>query len=83
MDTLIIPDPNVRVQAVLDGQGIALNDALVNAELQSERLLRLSSFELSDYGYHLAYQKSALANPAVEAFTQWIRKEAEHNTGSA
>ncbi|MBS9717317.1 hypothetical protein ACFFUT_05270 [Pseudohalocynthiibacter aestuariivivens] len=33
-DTLIIPDPNVRVQAVVDGQGIALNDAMVVRELE-------------------------------------------------
>ena len=77
MDTLIIPDPNVRVQAVLDGQGIALNDRLVHAELQNQHLFQLSPVELSDYGYHLAYEKEAIANPAVNAFIQWIKSEAK------
>lgn len=75
MDALIIPDPNVRVQAVLDGQGIALNDELVSDELHRGKLFRLSQVELSDYGYHLAYEKHALKNRAVVDFIDWIVKE--------
>jgi len=73
-DALIIPDPNVRVQAVLDGQGIALNDALVRAEIESHKLYRLSDVELSNYGYHLACTSSAADNPVVELFIEWIAK---------
>jgi len=62
-DTLIIPDPNVRLQAVLDGQGVALNDELVSAELDSGKLFRLSEAELSDNGYFLAYNDNALIHP--------------------
>ncbi|MEM7257900.1 MAG: LysR substrate-binding domain-containing protein [Pseudomonadota bacterium] len=72
MDSLIIPDPNVRVQAVLDGQGVALNDELVSNELQRRELFRLSEIELGDYGYHLAYEKSSLQNTVVSAFLEWI-----------
>lgn len=72
LDTLIIPDPNVRVQAVLDGQGVALNDDLINAEIENGQLFRLSAIELSDYGYFLAYQKPARQNLGVEAFVSWI-----------
>ena len=50
-DDLVIPDPNVRVQAVIDGQGMALNDALVAAELATGKLFPISAIELSDYGY--------------------------------
>lgn len=71
-DALIIPDPNVRVQAVLDGQGIALNDALINSELQSNKLYRLSDLELPDYGYHLATMSTGTENPAVALFVDWI-----------
>ena len=73
-DTLIIPDPNVRVQAVIDGQGIALNDELVDAEIQAGKLHRLSPVELSDYGYYLAYPESAMRNPDTEAFANWLRQ---------
>jgi len=73
LDTLIIPDPSVRVQAVLDGQGIALNDELVSEEIESGKLFRLCEPELTDYGYFLAYDnKTAINNPAAEPFIQWI-----------
>ena len=73
-DTLIIPDPNVRVQAVIDGQGVALNDALVEIEIQAGRLHRLSDAELSDFGYYLAYPSDAVANPDVGAFADWLKQ---------
>ncbi|MDA4847978.1 LysR substrate-binding domain-containing protein [Hoeflea poritis] len=72
-DTLIIPDPNVRVQAVMDGQGVALNDALVMPEIEAGRLMRLSTFELSDYGYFLAYEAGAMNNPDADAFRRWLK----------
>ena len=72
-DTLIIPDPNVRVQAVIDGQGIALNDELIESEIKAGKLFRLSPIELKDYGYYLAYQTEAMANPDVKAFVDWLR----------
>lgn len=73
-DTLIIPDPNVRVQSVIDGQGVALNDMLVESELKAGTLHRLADAELSDFGYHLAYPPDALSNPDVEAFAGWLKK---------
>ncbi len=75
-DGLVIPDPNVRVQAVIDGQGVALNDALVADELAAGQLHRVSAIELSNYGYFLAYPKGALGNPGLEAFRDWILDEA-------
>ncbi|WP_419904757.1 LysR substrate-binding domain-containing protein [Kiloniella sp.] len=72
-DTLIIPDPNVRVQAVIDGQGVALNDELVTHEIETGTLVRLSDIELADYGYYLAYPGKGRSNPDVEAFVSWLR----------
>ncbi len=71
-DTLIIPDPNVRAQAVIDGQGIALNDTLVSPEIKAGLLHRLSDIELSDYGYFLAYPAGASANPDIGIFANWL-----------
>lgn len=73
-DTLIIPDPNVRVQAVIDGQGIALNDALVSRELADGQLVRLSEVELSSYGYFLARPRKPNCAKAIDAFTNWLRQ---------
>ena len=73
---LVIPDPNVRVQAVIDGQGMALNDMLVNDELSRGRLHKVTTTSLGDYGYFLAYPKGALENPALKKFHDWIIAEA-------
>ncbi len=78
-DGLVIPDPNVRVQAVIDGQGVALYDDLVAPELAAGQLHRISTVELSTYGYYLAYPKGALSNPGLpghEEFRDWILREA-------
>ncbi len=75
-DGLVIPDPNVRVQAVIDGQGVALNDALVAAEIETGRLVRASPVALDSYGYFLVYPKGSLGTPALKAFRDWIMAEA-------
>jgi DNA-binding transcriptional LysR family regulator len=72
-DTLVIPDPNVRVRAVVDGQGIALNDALVAEEIKNGKLVRLSEVELTSYGYFLVRPPSNRNAEGVEAFVQWLR----------
>lgn len=71
-DTLIVPDPNVRVQAVIDGQGIALNDALVAREVEDGLLVRLSTTELSSYGYFLVRPHKARMNASADAFVEWL-----------
>jgi DNA-binding transcriptional LysR family regulator len=75
-DGLVVPDPNVRVQAVIDGQGVALYDRLVADEVTAGRMFQISAVELSDYGYYLAYPKGALSNPSLKAFRDWIVAEA-------
>lgn len=74
-DTLIIPDPNVRVQAVIDGQGIALNDALVARELEEGQLVRLSDVELASYGYFLSRPRTAKSPESVDAFIHWLQQQ--------
>ena len=74
-DTLIIPDPNVRVQAVINGQGIALNDKLVARELEDGRLVRLSKVELASYGYFLARPPVGTSTKSVDAFVHWLQQQ--------
>ncbi len=47
---------NIRMQAVVDDQGNALNDALVQGELDNERLFRFCDKALDNDGYFLAFQ---------------------------
>jgi DNA-binding transcriptional LysR family regulator len=78
-DGLVIPDPNVRVQAVIDGQGVALYDRLVAPELVASQLFQISDVELSNYGYYLAYPRGALNSLGLKAFRDWILEEAQAN----
>lgn len=74
---LTIPDPNVRVQAVIDGQGIALNDDLIGPEMDAGRIVRLSEHQVDEYGYYLVHHPDALTNLDVAAFAEWILSMAE------
>ena len=75
-DDLVIPDPNVRVQAVIDGQGIALYDRLVEDEVTAGRLYQYRQVSLDDYGYFLLYPRSAQQGSATLIFRDWILQEA-------
>ena len=74
---LVIQDPNVRVQAMIDGQGVGLYDDLISAELNSGQLEWLSDVSMPEYGYFLVYPANALNNPALRAFRDWIIEAAE------
>ncbi len=76
-DDLVIPDPNVRVQAVIDGQGIALYDRLVEDEIAAGRLYQYRPVSLGDYGYYLLYPRAAEACSAIRVFRDWIMQEAQ------
>lgn len=69
---LTIPDPNVRVQAVIDGQGLAIQDALVQPEIHAGRLVRISDVALDDYGYHLAIPLRSADVPDVKILSDWL-----------
>lgn len=74
-DTLIIPDPNVRVQAVIDGQGIALMDELVKEERENAKLIRLSDTVLPDYGYFIFQPYQAVVAEPVRIFSDWLQSQ--------
>jgi len=80
-DYLVIPDPNVRLQAVIDNQGIGLYDSLAELECASGQLVQISSIELHDYGYHLVYPRGALSKLSLRFFRDWLLSEASHYSG--
>ncbi len=73
---LVIPDPNVRVQAVIDGQGIALYDFLVEDEVEAGRLYQYRPVRLEAYGYYLVYPRGVGSTSAIKNFRDWIMQEA-------
>ena len=72
-DALIVPDPNVRVQAVINGQGVALMDDLVCDELVGGKLHRLSEITLRDYGYFIVRPDRALTSEPATVFSDWLQ----------
>jgi len=76
-DDLVIPDPNVRVQAVIDGQGIALYDFLVDDEVAAGRLYQYRPVSLDAYGYYLVYPRGIDPGSAINIFRDWIMQEAD------
>lgn len=73
---LVIPDPNVRVQAVIDGQGIGLYDELVADEVRAGRLYQYQSVQLRDYGFYLVYAEDSAPGSPIMQFRDWMLEEA-------
>ena len=72
---LSMADSNSRVQAVIDGQGIALWDQLVTPEVNSGHLQYLSDIWLDEYGYYLHAKESNFESKTVGLFLTWLRDE--------
>lgn len=81
-DDLLIPDPNVRVQAVIDGQGVGLYDALVDDEVAAGKLYRHEDVKLDAYGYYLVYPEDAAGESPLREFRDWILAEAASDTAA-
>ncbi len=82
-DGLMIPDPNVRVQAVIDGQGIALYDNLVRDEVEKGRIYLYEPLQLEAYGYYLLYPKNLEQDSPIRVFRDWIIAEADRSPAAA
>ncbi|MEP0942001.1 MAG: LysR substrate-binding domain-containing protein [Rhizobiaceae bacterium] len=72
--SLTIPDSNSRVQAVVDGQGIALWDDLVAPEFDDGTLVRLSDIRVENAGYFVIFTDRPMSQGA-EAFLNWLQAE--------
>lgn len=68
----LISDANVRVQAAIDGQGLILADALMQAELEGQLLIPLCQQQLHGYGYALMQTPGRIINQNTQALTEWL-----------
>jgi len=73
--SLVIPDPNVRVEAVINDQGIALNDALVDPEISRGAIFQISDTRLEEFGYFLTYLPNTAETEAFNHFRAWLFEE--------
>ncbi|MDI3325195.1 transcriptional regulator GcvA [Pontibacterium granulatum] len=70
----IFDDTNVRVQAIINGQGVMLGcPRLLQNELASGELVRLFEQSLPDYAYYLVYPESRIKDNKTQAFIRWIQ----------
>ncbi len=70
----IIDDTNVLIQAVVDGQGVALGSTtFVQDLLESGRLIKPFDITLvNEFAYYIVCPQAHLKNPSVQAFKDWI-----------
>ena len=72
--SLTIPDSNSRVQAVVDGQGIALWDDLVAPEVEAGTLVPLTDTQLEGAGYHVVFPGRVLS-PGACSMLSWLKEQ--------
>lgn len=70
-----LPDADSRLQAVVSGNGIALLDELVKAEIDADLLTPLSGMWLENYDYYLIPSKSQSLSSAATFFEAWLRNQ--------
>ena len=70
-----IADPNVRVQAAIDGHGWILADFLISKELESGALIKPFDLCLHNYSFQLLYSNSSALNPSFQIFKCWLLKQ--------
>jgi LysR family glycine cleavage system transcriptional activator len=68
----VVSDANVRVQAAIDGQGLIMEDALIQYELDHGLLVRPFAEQLSGYGYALLSTTRQDSNLRVRALRDWL-----------
>lgn len=69
----IFDDTNVRVQAILNNQGVMLGcPLLLHKELASGELVRLFDQSLPDYAYYLVYPENRTPDGKTQAFIRWV-----------
>lgn len=80
---LIIDDTNVRVQSILNGQGVMLGcPTLLKRELEEGKLVQLFDICLDTYSYYLVYPKKLQLTKNMEIFIDWILQQAADKTSS-
>lgn len=78
---LIIDDTNVRTQAAIDGQGVALAPvSLLADDIATGRLAAPFPVTLDDLAYYLIYPPNALEHANARAFRDWLLDEAAEST---
>lgn len=76
---LIFDDTNVRVQSILNDQGVMLGcPTLLEKELQNGSLVRLFDLTLPDYSYYVVYPNFKEQDRKTQLFIDWLIQEVKN-----
>jgi LysR family glycine cleavage system transcriptional activator len=71
-NSLSLPDANTRLQAVISGNGLGMQDDFAEPEIESGQLVWLSEIALSNFAYCIVMPAKPTSSPATEVFKTWI-----------
>ena len=74
-NALSLPDANSRLQAVIAGNGLGMQDAFAEPEIESGHLVWLSELALTNFAYCISLPTKGTITAAAELFRDWIRAQ--------
>ena len=74
-NALSLPDANSRLQAVIAGNGLGMQDAFAKPEIESGQLVWLSDIAISNFAYCIVPPTKRQLSPAANIFVDWMRAQ--------
>ena len=74
-NALSLPDANSRLQAVIAGNGLGMQDAFAEPEIESGQLVWISELGLTNFAYCISLPTKRNVTEAEEHFRNWIRAQ--------
>ena len=74
-NSLSLPDANTRLQAVISGNGLGMQDKFAEPEIESGQLVWLSEIAISNFAYCIVMSTKEQLSPAANNFVAWMRAQ--------
>ena len=74
-NSLSLPDANTRLQAVISGNGLGMQDDFAEPEIESGQLVWLSEIAISNFAYCIVMPTKEQLSPAANIFVDWMRAQ--------
>jgi DNA-binding transcriptional LysR family regulator len=74
-NALSLPDANSRLQAVIAGNGLGMQDAFAEPEIESGRLIWVSEIALTNFAYCITPPAKGRISAEAEIFRDWIKAQ--------
>jgi len=74
-NALSLPDANSRLQAVIAGNGLGMQDAFAEPEIESGQLVWLSDIAISNFAYCIVPPTTGKITPVANIFVHWMRAQ--------